>query len=95
MDIKEDEFLQQFKGKNQGRKWAIEYSLQDRKFFLTKIILPEGETIENEETKDFVASVLEVIRERKYKVLPSCAELKDFFKQNKSFYDLLPAGIRM
>lgn len=95
MDIKDDEFLQQFKAKNQDKKWAIEYSLQDRKVFLTKLILPADECIDNEQTTSFISAVLESIRQRKYKAMPTNGELKAFFRKNKQFADLLPAGIRI
>ncbi len=95
MEIKDDELLQQFKAKNQDKKWAIEYTLQDRKIFLTKLIIPDGESIEEEQTILFISAVLDNIRKRKYKAMPTSGQLKEFFRKHKQFTDLLPAGIRI
>lgn len=95
MKISDDEFLRQFRAKIESKTWGIEYSLQERKIFLTKLILPNEENEESEDTQLFITSVLNEIRNRKLKAMPTCSALKKFFKAHKEYYDLLPAGIRM
>ncbi len=40
MEINDNTFLRQFETKINGKLAIIEYSLQDRKIFLTKIVAP-------------------------------------------------------
>ena len=40
-EINDNTFLRQFEAKINGKLAIIEYSLQDRKIFLTKIVVPE------------------------------------------------------
>ena len=60
MEINDNTFLRQFETKTNGELAIIEYSLQDRKIFLTKIVAPE---IKNKDVfvDDFIYNVLEII----------------------------------
>ena len=42
IELTDNEFLRQFEATIDGKMAKIEYSLQDRKIFLTKIKMPEG-----------------------------------------------------
>ena len=41
-ELTDNDFLRQFELKVDGELAKIEYSLQDRKIFLTKLIIPES-----------------------------------------------------
>ena len=60
MEINDNTFLRQFETKTNGELAIIEYSLQDRKIFLTRIVAPE---IKNKDVfvDDFIYNVLEII----------------------------------
>ena len=60
MEINDNTFLRQFETKVNGKLAIIEYALQERKIFLTKIIVPE---IKNKEVfvDNFISNVLEII----------------------------------
>ena len=80
MEIVDNNFLRQFETKAGGGLAIIEYSVQERKIFLTKIFVPE---------------VLEIIRERNISVVPTAAIITKFIRKNRKYKSLLPVGIRI
>ena len=94
MEINDNTFLRQFETKA-GKKLAIiEYSVQERKIFLTKIIVPE---IKNKDVfvDEFISSVLEIIRDRNISVVPTVPTITKYIRRNRRFKSLLPVGIRI
>ncbi|EID75476.1 GNAT family N-acetyltransferase [Imtechella halotolerans] len=91
--INDNEFLRQFEVKHNDELASIEYSLQDRKIFLTKLNLPEN--TDNEFEGEFIKSVLENIQEKNLRVVPTSPEIAKFLRKHKEFKDLLPVGIRI
>lgn len=91
--IKDNEFLRQFESSIEGEKAVIEYSQQDRKIFLTKLIVSDS-LMEKGVKEPFIAGVLDIIRERGTKVMPTSPAIAGFMKKNRSKYkDFLPVGI--
>ena len=70
MALTDNTFLRQYELKVNDELAIIEYSLQDRKIFLTKLIIPETVS-ENTFTEEFLVLVLEDIREREISVVPT------------------------
>jgi hypothetical protein len=72
----------------------IEYALQDRKIFLTKLIIPSSNNDSSlEET--FIREVFEIIKEKNIRIMPTSPEIRKFIKKNKEFKNLLPIGVRL
>ena len=60
MEIKDNTFSRQFETHFEGKLLTIEYSLQERKLFLTKIVEPENytdETVVNEFLKEILVAM--------------------------------------
>lgn len=93
IEITDSEFLRQFQAKINDETAFVEYSTQDRKIFFTKIHIPES--AEKEFTDEFIKAVLTEVASRKFRVVPTCAEAVAFFRRNKEYKELLPAGIRI
>ena len=93
MEIVDNSFLRQFETKVSGGLAIIEYSVQERKIFLTKIILPENTSDEFKE--EFLVQIFEIIKGRKLRMMPTSSEIKKFLKSNKEYMDLLPIGVRL
>ncbi len=92
MEIKDNTFLRQYEVVINNQLLSIEYSLQERKIFLTKLNVPDNfvdENIENE----FLINVLEIIREQNIKVVPTATKIVRFFRKNPSYKEMLPVGI--
>ena len=92
--IYDNTFLRQYEveiGKDLAK---IEYALQDRKIFLTKLVIPSSNKDEDfEET--FIKEVFEIIKEKNIRIMPTSPQIRKFIKKHKEFKELLPIGIRL
>lgn len=95
LEVNDNDFLRQFEVKINGALAKIEYSLQDRKVFLTKLTIPESVT--DPSFKDeFIKAVLSKIEEKNCRVVPTSPQIAKFLRTNRMLYkDLLPVGIRI
>jgi hypothetical protein len=93
-ELIDNAFLRQFELKVENQLAKIEYSLQDRKIFLTKLIVPD--TISHESfTEDFLKMVLENIQERNISVVPTSPPIAKFIRRNRRYKSMLPVGVRI
>jgi len=93
-ELIDNDFLRQFEIKIDNDLAKIEYSLQERKIFLTKLIIPEG--IKNENfSKEFLAVVFEQIEARNLSVVPTSPEIAKFVRGNRKYKRMLPVGVRI
>jgi|TARA_B110000444_G_scaffold2467_1_gene2231 hypothetical protein len=94
MALTDNTFLRQYELKVNDELAIIEYSLQDRKIFLTKLIIPESAS-ENTFTEEFLVLVLEDIRDREISVVPTAPIIAKFIRKNRKYKRMLPVGIRI
>lgn len=93
-ELVDNDFLRQFEVKVDDNLAKIEYSLQERKIFLTKLIIPEE--IKNEDFQnDFLSAVFERIQERNLSVMPTCPSIAKFVRRNRKYKRMLPVGVRI
>jgi len=93
-ELIDNDFLRQFELKVDDQLAKIEYSLQDRKIFLTKLVVPEAITDEDF-TEDFLKMVMANIKERNISVVPTSPEIAKFIRRNRRYKSMLPVGIRI
>lgn len=95
MEIKDNEFQRQFETTVQDDvSLSVEYSLQERKLFLTRINVPEG--YEDEETvTQFLKEILAIAEDKRLRVVPVHPKAAAFFKKNPQYKEMLPPGIRI
>ena len=94
IELKDNDFLRQFEVNVDGNLAKIEYSLQERKIFLTKMIVPEA--INNENFQNgFIKCVFTNIEDRNLKVVPTSPVIAKFIRKNKQYKELLPVGIKL
>lgn len=95
VEIKDNEFLRQFEFYHEDSMARIEYSLQERKIFLTKFEMPE-DMIEQGYTEPFMEAVFNEVRNRNISLVPTCVEVTSFVrKYRRKYKDLLPVGINI
>ncbi len=95
LEIIDNEFLRQFETTIEDQKAKIEYAQQERKIFLTKLIMNE-EQIEKGLHEDFIVAVFNVIEERNIRLVPTSPIIAKFMRKNRRKYkDLLPVGINI
>ena len=93
-ELIDNDFLRQFEIKIDNHLAIIEYSLQERKIFLTKLIIPEEITYENF-SKEFLILVFTHIEERNLSVVPTSPEIAKFVRGNRKYKRMLPVGLRI
>jgi hypothetical protein len=93
-ELIDNDFLRQFELKVDNQLAKIEYSLQDRKIFLTKLIIPDTVTDESF-TEDFLKMVMENIQDRNISVVPTSPPIAKFIRRNRRYKSMLPVGVRI
>ncbi|WP_206075169.1 GNAT family N-acetyltransferase [Mangrovimonas spongiae] len=93
-DLVDNDFLRQFELKVDDHLAKIEYSLQERKIFLTKLVVPE-EIDSAEFQNEFIKIVFQNIEERNLSVVPTSPEIAKFIRKNKRYKSMLPVGVRI
>ena len=94
LTLENNEFLRQFEVVVNGSMARIEYAEQERKIFLTKLIVPED--LNMTEFKDeFIKTVLDSVAENNMRVVPTSPEIAGFLRKNKRYKALLPVGIKL
>ncbi len=93
-ELIDNTFLRQFQLDVEGNLATIEYSLQDRKIFLTKLTVPECATDETF-VEDFLKLVMANIQERNISVVPTSPPIAKFIRRNRRYKSMLPVGVRI
>ena len=93
-ELVDNDFLRQYELKVNEELAKIEYSLQDRKIFLTKLIIPDSIKSEDFE-EEFLTMVFEDIGERNISVVPTSPEIAKFIRKHRKYKRMLPVGIRI
>ena len=95
LDLKDNTFLRQYEVCVEGHLAKIEYAAQEKKIFLTKLVIPEQVT--SKEFKDeFIRAVLDNIQEQKLRVVPTSPQIAGFLRKHRNQYkEMLPVGIRI
>ena len=93
-ELVDNDFLRQFELKIDGHLAKIEYALQERKIFLTKLIVPEEINTETFRT-EFMAAVFDQIQDRNLSVMPTSPAIAKFVRGNRKYKRMLPVGVRI
>lgn len=92
--IKDNSFLRQYETRVDGQLAKIEYSSQERKVFLTKLVIPEDINREGFR-EDFIRAVLNQLQEKNLRVVPTSPQIAGFLRKNRQYKEMLPVGIRI
>ena len=87
LDINDNNFLRQFEVEIDGNLAKVEYALQERKIFLTKIIIPKNS--DNDFKDKFLTEIFEIIKQKKLRMMPTDGEIKKFIKTHREYMDCL------
>ena len=95
LEIVDNEFQRQFETTIEDQTVKIEYAQQERKIFLTKLIMSD-ELIEKGYAEDFIVAVFSIIEDRNIRLVPTSPIIASFMRKNRRKYkDLLPVGINI
>lgn len=84
--------MRHFEARTQDQLALIEYQIQERKYFLTRVDFPEGFE-EKGFADEMMQSVLKIIEETGLKVVPMNRYVKAYFKRHRELKKLLPVGL--
>ncbi|GAA3585351.1 N-acetyltransferase [Snuella lapsa] len=93
-ELIDNDFLRQFEIKIDDHLAKIEYSLQERKIFLTKLVIPE-EINDEDFSKEFLSAVFKQIEDRNLSIVPTSPEIAKFVRSNRKYKRMLPVGVRI
>lgn len=93
-ELIDNDFLRQFELKVDDQLAKIEYSLQERKIFLTKLEIPENINSDGFE-EEFLKMVFANIKERNISVVPTSPQIAKFVRRNRAYKRMLPVGVRI
>lgn len=94
IELNDNEFLRHFETTINNELAIIEYSLGERKIFLTKTSIPDSVTDE-EFQNNFIRTVLDLVDGRELKMMPTCPKVVKFVRKHKRYKKLLPVGVRI
>lgn len=92
--LENNQFLRQYETKIDNSLAIIEYAEQERKIFLTKVIVPE-KIKDKKFEENFIRCVLELLSKKNIKVVPTSPKIAGFVRRNKAYKSLLPVGIKL
>lgn len=93
-ELIDNDFLRQYELKIDDHLAKIEYSLQERKIFLTKLVIPD-QINDDDFKKEFLAAVFEQIQDRNLSIVPTSPEIAKFVRSNRKYKRMLPVGVRI
>ncbi|MFD0837022.1 N-acetyltransferase [Mariniflexile aquimaris] len=93
-ELIDNDFLRQYELKIDDHLAKIEYSLQERKIFLTKLVIPDEINAEGF-SKEFLSAVFAQIEERNLSIVPTSPEIAKFVRSNRKYKRMLPVGLRI
>lgn len=93
-ELIDNDFLRQYELKIDNHLAKIEYSLQERKIFLTKLVIP-NEINNDGFKKEFLAAVFDQIEGRNLSIVPTSPEIARFVRSNRKYKRMLPVGVRI
>ena len=95
IEVTDNAFLRQYECQQDSGMAKIEYAQQERKIFLTKLIIPESLEDNVEFRENFLKAVFADIRDnKKLKVVPTHPKIAGFVRKHRNEYkEMLPVGI--
>jgi hypothetical protein len=95
IEITDNAFLRQYECQFEGAFAKVEYSQQERKIFLTKLIIPESLEENLEFREGFLRAIFTNIKDEKnLKVVPTHPKIAGFVRKHRHEYkEMLPVGI--
>ena len=92
MKLTNNELLRQFEYECGDDVLVAEYSFQERKIFLTKLITDKCQ--DKEKVDEFLKEIMNIAEENRWRVVP-INPVVSFFKKNPAYKDVLAIGLRI
>lgn len=94
MEVVDNTEMRHFEYREGEKLAVIEYQIQEKKYFLTRVDFPNNFE-DSGEADQMMEAVIEIIEESGLRVVPMTRFVKNFFKRNRQHKHLLPVGIHL
>lgn len=94
MEVTDNSEMRHFEYREDDILAVIEYQIQEKKYFLTKVDFPEGFE-DSGKAEEMMKRILEMIGETGMRVVPMTRYAKQFFKNHREYKSMLPVGIHL
>lgn len=94
MEIVDNTEMRHFEVQDDNGLAYIEYQIQEKKYFLTKVSFPK-DFEESGKAGEMMELVLKAIEDSGLRSVPMTKFAKQYFKANRQWKHLLPAGIHL
>lgn len=94
MEVTDNSEMRHFEYREDELLAVVEYQIQEKKYFLTKVNFPEGFE-ESGKAEEMMKSILDRIGETGMRVVPMTRYVKQFFKNHREYKSMLPVGIHL
>ena len=93
MKLTNNELLRQFEYQCGDDVLVAEYSFQERKIFLTKLITDQCQN--KEKVDEFLKEIMHFAEDNRWRIVPINPDVVTFFKRNPAYKDMLAIGLRI
>ncbi len=94
MEVIDNTEMRHFEVRDGDEIAIIEYQIQERKYFLTRVDFPDKFKSDGR-ADEMMESVLEIIAETGMRVVPMTKFVKQYFRGHPKYKKLLPVGIHL
>lgn len=94
MEVIDNQEMRHFEVRVGERLAIIEYQIQERKYFLTRVDFPK-KFKEDGRAEEMLGIALKMIEETGMRVVPMTRFVKDYFKAHPELKPMLPVGIHL
>ncbi|HAD98279.1 MAG TPA: hypothetical protein DCG19_12790 [Cryomorphaceae bacterium] len=94
MEVVDNTEMRHFEAQEGDRLAIIEYQVQEKKVFLTRVDFPTGFE-ESGKAEAMIEKTLDLIEETGMRVVPMKRVLKQYFKDHPERRKMLPVGIHL
>ncbi|MEQ9261567.1 MAG: N-acetyltransferase [Owenweeksia sp.] len=94
MEVVDNTEMRHFEARDEDQLAIIEYQIQERKIFLTRVEFPPNFE-ESGKAETMIEKTLDLIDEKGMRVVPMKRVLKQHFKKHPGRRKMLPVGIHL
>ncbi len=94
MEVVDNTEMRHFEAREKDQLAIIEYQIQEKKIFLTRVDFPSGFE-EDGKAETMIEKTLDLIEETGMRVVPMKKVLKQHFKSHPDRRKMLPVGIHL
>lgn len=94
MEVLDNTEMRHFEVRENGELAIIEYQVQEKKYFLTRVEFPDS-FVSSGRDQEMLARTLDIIDDLNMRVVPMTKPVKQYFRANPARKKMLPVGLHL